>query len=93
VVAQLGRSAPSRAAAAILTAVGMTEWVAADRPAYVALAVERSRDRARLAALKDSLRPALSRMPAGDADAYAAAAGRAFRSVWTAWCARTLGAG
>jgi predicted O-linked N-acetylglucosamine transferase (SPINDLY family) len=87
VVALLGRSAPGRSSAAILSALGLADWAGEHEEAYVGIATAAATDRERLAALRRSLRQRLLASAAGDLDRYTRAAEAAFRDIWWRWCA------
>jgi predicted O-linked N-acetylglucosamine transferase (SPINDLY family) len=88
VIALAGRTAVGRAGVSILSNVGLPELIAATPDEYVAIAVELSRDRARLAALRGGLRDRMTTSPLMDATRYAADVDATFRSMWTEWCGR-----
>ena len=87
VVALEGNAIPSRPAAAILTAIGMRDWVAGDAESYVALAVARAGDRAGLATLRARLRDRVAASEAGDPVRYTRAVEAAYRDMWRTYCA------
>jgi predicted O-linked N-acetylglucosamine transferase (SPINDLY family) len=82
VVAKLGRTIASRCAGAILSAVGLTDWVAGDDAQYVEIA------RAASAARLNGIRTALPGMIAErcSPEAYTGAVEEAYRSMWQAYC-------
>lgn len=88
IVAMLGNSVPGRVAAAILSAVGLADWIAADEDAYVRLAVERARDPDALTRLRSDLRRRVATSPAGDLVRYTHAVEDAYRVMWRKWCER-----
>jgi predicted O-linked N-acetylglucosamine transferase (SPINDLY family) len=90
VVAKLGNSAPGRLSGAILSAVGLSDWIVEDDD-YVALAVTRASDLAALAALRRELRAIVSASPAGNPVLYTRAVEEAYRTMWRRWCAATQG--
>src|SRR5262249_41286158 len=63
VVAQLGDSAPSRNSGAILSAIGLSDWVAEDEDGYAGLAITKAADLAALARLRKTLRTSISASP------------------------------
>jgi predicted O-linked N-acetylglucosamine transferase (SPINDLY family) len=87
VVALLGTTLPGRSGASILTAVGLSEWVAPDVDRYVRLATAKAMDRAALAGLRLRLREQLFGSEAGNPVRYTAAVTAAFRTMWRRWCA------
>lgn len=86
VVARLGTSPSGRCSAAILTAVGMTEWIAPTDEAYVEIAVAGAADRRALARTRDGLRGQISASVAGNPEAYTRAVEDAYRAMWKRWC-------
>jgi predicted O-linked N-acetylglucosamine transferase (SPINDLY family) len=87
VVTCAGATIPSRLAAASLTALGLTDFIAPDLDEYVALAVAKARDVAALARLRASLRQRIASSPFGDPLRYARAVETAYRTMWQRWCA------
>jgi predicted O-linked N-acetylglucosamine transferase (SPINDLY family) len=90
VVTCAGATIPSRLAAASLTALGLTDFIAPDLDAYVALAVAKARDVAGLARLRANLRNRLAGSQFGDPLRYARAVETAYRTMWQRWCAKAL---
>jgi predicted O-linked N-acetylglucosamine transferase (SPINDLY family) len=86
VVAKLGNSVPSRISAAILGAIGLADWTAADEHGYAELAVEKAADPVALAQLRTEIRRAISASPAGNSLLYTRAVEDAYRAVWHRWC-------
>lgn len=66
--------------------VGLADWVAADLPGYVALAVEKTRDVAALAELRAGLRARVKASPLCDAPRFGRNLGTALRHAWRDWC-------
>ena len=87
VIAKLGKSASSRAAAAIVSAVGMVEWVAADEPSYIAIARRHVADPAALAKLRAELPSMVANSAAGNGELYARAVEEGYRAFWRRYCA------
>jgi predicted O-linked N-acetylglucosamine transferase (SPINDLY family) len=82
VVAKLGNGATARVAGAILSAVGMTDWVAADDDEYVAIALRSTVDR-----LRTIRRELPSRIERRCAPAkYTMAVEEAYRTMWQKYC-------
>jgi protein O-GlcNAc transferase len=77
----------SRVGASLLTAVGLQELVAEDRDGLVRRAAALASDPARLDELHRTLRQRMAASPLGDAPAYAAKLGEAYRAMWRARCA------
>ncbi|MCR4303175.1 MAG: hypothetical protein NUV63_02960, partial [Gallionella sp.] len=74
--------------AAIMTALGLTGWIAESREEYVALAVQKVGDLQSLAALRQQLRGIFTSSVMGDQVAYARAVEQEYRKLWQEWCAR-----
>ena len=87
VVTWAGRTISSRLAAANLTALELTDFIASDPESYVALAVAKASDVDGLSRLRFSLRTRLARSVIGDADRYTRAVEAAYRKMWLRWCA------
>jgi len=83
VVTRMGRSVPTRAAAAILSATGLSDWIARDDQNYLAIASRQAP--AQLQALRQDL-PALINRRCGPL-AYAKAVEDAYREMWRRYCA------
>ncbi len=86
VVAKLGNGMASRLAGAILSSVGMTDWVAADDDEYVAIALRSTRDRLRM--LRREL-PDLINTRCGPV-AYTRAVEAAYQAMWKKRCGERL---
>ena len=82
VVAKLGTGVTSRVAAAIVSAVGLSDWVAADDDEYVDIALRWTRDR--LATIRSELPSQIERRcsPAE----YTKAVEAAYRAMWQKYC-------
>lgn len=81
-----GRIISSRLAAATMTALGLSDFVAPDADAYVGLAVEKANDIDGLAGLRANLRPRLAKSAIADSAQYARAVEAAYREMWRRWC-------
>jgi len=77
----------SRLAAASLTALGLSDFIADGPQSYVDLAVAKARDVAALARLRMSLRDLVANSAIGDPNRYARAIEAAYRAMWRDWCA------
>jgi predicted O-linked N-acetylglucosamine transferase (SPINDLY family) len=86
VVAKLGHSAPSRLSGAILTSIGLADWVAENTDDYVALAVKFARMPALLASLRCDLPAKIAAAPSGNAALYTSAVEQAYRTMWEEYC-------
>jgi predicted O-linked N-acetylglucosamine transferase (SPINDLY family) len=82
VVAKLGKGVPSRLAGAILSAVGLSDWVAADDDGYVEIALRSVPDRLRT--IRSEL-PSLIERRCGPAE-YTRAVEEAYRTMWQKYC-------
>jgi predicted O-linked N-acetylglucosamine transferase (SPINDLY family) len=82
VVAKLGNGMANRVAGAIMSAIGMTDWVAADDDQYVAIALRSSADRLRK--IRHELPDLIDRhcSPA----AYTRAVEESYRTAWEKHC-------
>jgi predicted O-linked N-acetylglucosamine transferase (SPINDLY family) len=78
VVVKAGGHFVSRMGASFMTAAGLTDWVAEDDDAYVAIAVAKGQDRKGLLQLKRTLRERLLSCPAWDVKAHT----RAMEAAW-----------
>jgi len=72
----------------ILHAVGMPEWIAADKDDYVARAVACAGDLRALADVRAGLRQRLLDSPICDAPRFARNLEEAFRGMWRVWCSK-----
>ena len=77
----------SRNGETLLSAVGLTDWIATDTADYIEKAVAFARDAEGLAAI----RARLSLGPLGDAATYARGLEAGWRFIWRDWCARQGG--
>jgi predicted O-linked N-acetylglucosamine transferase (SPINDLY family) len=85
-VAKLGHSAPSRLSGAILTSIGMADWVAESADDYVALAVKFARMPELLTRLRRELPAKITAAPSGNGTLYTHAVERAYRTMWEDYC-------
>jgi predicted O-linked N-acetylglucosamine transferase (SPINDLY family) len=88
VIAKIGNALPRRAAAGILTAVGLGDWVAETSEDYIAIAVKWATDIDELARLRGELPARLAASAAGNPETYAGEAAKAYRRMWQIYCAR-----
>ncbi|SFK01243.1 O-linked N-acetylglucosamine transferase, SPINDLY family protein [Bradyrhizobium sp. cf659] len=86
VVAKLGNSLPSRAAGAILTALGLPDWVADSAEAYVEIAVSRASQVGDLDKLRRELPGQIRAAVASNPVSYAQAVDEAYRAMWKRYC-------
>ncbi len=73
----------------ILRNLGMSDWVATDADAYVALAIARANDLSALANLRTQLRGRLLQSPLCDAARFARNLENAFQGMWEAYRKKT----
>ncbi len=86
VVAMLGQTVTSRAAGAILSSVGMTDWVADNADDYLAIAVKFASAPEHLKTLRHELPARLSASAAGNSATYTKAVEAAYRAMWADYC-------
>jgi predicted O-linked N-acetylglucosamine transferase (SPINDLY family) len=89
VITRPGRTIPSRLAAASLTALGLTDFVAESPRDYVDRAVAIAEDIGALAYLRLTLRGVLANSVIGDPVRYTRAVEASYRAMWREWCAST----
>ncbi|MBM3535452.1 MAG: tetratricopeptide repeat protein [Alphaproteobacteria bacterium] len=82
VVARLGNTPPGRAAAAILSSLGLDAWIGGSDDAYLDIAKQLARDRAVLERTRETLRPRLKASIVCDPTRYARAVEAAYRDIW-----------
>jgi predicted O-linked N-acetylglucosamine transferase (SPINDLY family) len=91
VVASLGNSLASRAGGAIVSAVGLSDWVAQDSSGYLEIAVAQGSKVEELAQLRRALPERVAASAAGNPAAYAEAVADAYRGMWLSYCANGSG--
>jgi predicted O-linked N-acetylglucosamine transferase (SPINDLY family) len=89
VVAKLGNGVSSRLSGAILSAIGMTDWVAAGDDEYVAIALEHASMPDRLRTMRRELPERIATSPGCSPAGYAKAVEDAYRAMWKDYCERT----
>jgi predicted O-linked N-acetylglucosamine transferase (SPINDLY family) len=87
VVALRGDRHSARMTASVLTATGLSDWIAESREEYVEIAVRRARDVSGLATLRAGMRDRIAASPLCDAAAFTRALEDAYRLMWRRWCA------
>jgi predicted O-linked N-acetylglucosamine transferase (SPINDLY family) len=87
VVAKLGNGASSRAAGAILKAIGLDDWVADDTDGYLAIAQKYASMPSHLAKLRADLPGKIANSPAGNATTYTEIVEAGYRQFWRDYCA------
>ena len=88
VVAKLGAGAASRAAGGILTAAGLSDWVADDDDGYIRIAKTFAAQPELLAQLRTELPGKVARSPAGDVAHYTRCVEAGYRQFWRDYCAK-----
>jgi predicted O-linked N-acetylglucosamine transferase (SPINDLY family) len=88
VVAKLGTTTSSRAAASILAAIGLTEFIASDEKAYIEIACRAVAAPLALAELRAGLPGRIATSEAGDPVRYTRAVESWYRRFWRDHCAR-----
>lgn len=89
VVVKAGNNFVSRMGASFMTAAGLSDWVAQDDDAYVAVAVKQAGDRKALLKLKQGLRDRLKKAPGWNIDAYARDFEKALQTSWEQLCTQS----
>jgi predicted O-linked N-acetylglucosamine transferase (SPINDLY family) len=87
VIAKLGNGVSSRAAATILKAVGLDDWVAADDEGYIAIAQKFAAMPSHLARLRTDLPAVVANSPAGNVVLYTREVEAGYRQFWRDYCA------
>lgn len=88
VVALVGNRPSSRLSAAILTTLGLGDWVCGDETEYLELAVGKASDLAALAEFRRGIRKRIEVSPAGNPALYTRAVEEGYRSMWKQWLAQ-----
>jgi predicted O-linked N-acetylglucosamine transferase (SPINDLY family) len=88
VVAKLGHGVASRLSGAILSAIGMTEWIAANDDEYVDIALKHAAMPERLRAIRHELPERIATSSGCDPVGYAKAVEAAYRMMWKDYCER-----
>ena len=91
VVAKLGRSSSSRAGGAIVTAVGLGDWVAEDDEGYIATALKHASQPSELAKLRAELPARIAASAAGNVELYTRKVEEGYRTFWRRYCAARSG--
>jgi predicted O-linked N-acetylglucosamine transferase (SPINDLY family) len=91
VVARLGNTLSSRVAGAILSAIGMKDWVAENANEYLEIAVAQATRVEELSRLRRALPGRIAASAAGNPAAYADEVAKAYRSMWQNYCASETG--
>jgi predicted O-linked N-acetylglucosamine transferase (SPINDLY family) len=88
VVAKLGNSLPSRLSGAILSAIGLTDWVAETVEDYRTIALKFAAMPDYLQAVRHELPARIAASPAGNSAAYTRAVEEAYRTMWRTYVAQ-----
>ena len=87
VVTLMGDRHAGRVGTSLLTRVGLEQMIAPDEAAYVEIAARLAADPARLADLRQALRPRLLASSLCDGKRFTPALETAYRRMWKRWCA------
>lgn len=82
-----GNTLGQRITSAIMTAIGLPEWVTQSSTDYVEQAVRLANDPTTLTHLRRSLRMRMAVSPLANPDYYVGCVADAFRAFWRQWCA------
>jgi predicted O-linked N-acetylglucosamine transferase (SPINDLY family) len=93
VVAQLGRGASARAGGAILGAVGLADWIAADDDGYVEIARRFAGQPAHLSKLRAELPAQIASSDAGNVEIYTRKVEEGYRQFWRDYCVKAATGG
>ena len=93
VIAKLGNGASSRAAGAILKAIGLDDWVADNDDGYVAIAQKFASMLSYLEKLRADLPVRIANSPAGNVMVYTQDVEAGYRQFWRHYCTTASGAG
>jgi tetratricopeptide (TPR) repeat protein len=93
VIAKLGNGASSRAAGAIVKAIGLDDWVAADDDGYVAIAKKFASQPSHLEKLRADLPARIADSAAGNVGVYTQNVEAGYRQFWRDYCAAASAAG
>ena len=88
VVTLYGNRHAGRMAACVLTALGMTEFIAHSPDDYVAVASDWANHADRLARLRGELRERMQASPLCDGKSFTRELEKTYRDLWRRWCAR-----
>jgi predicted O-linked N-acetylglucosamine transferase (SPINDLY family) len=86
VVARLGKSPSSRAAAAILASIGLDDWISDNDDGYFAIATKFAGMAEHLKALRRELPQRTEASAAGNCVTYTKAVESAYRAMWVNYC-------
>jgi len=92
VITLRGQTWAGRICESILSAVGLAELVADSAAKYAQIAIRLAGDTEGLSRLRSELRPKLETSPFCDAEKFTINLEKAYRAMWTTWCAQDLSA-
>jgi predicted O-linked N-acetylglucosamine transferase (SPINDLY family) len=90
VIAKLGNSVSSRAAGAILKAIGLDDWVADDDDGYIAIARKYASMPSHLEMLRAELPAKIANSDTGNFDIYTRKVEEGYRQFWRDYCASKI---
>jgi predicted O-linked N-acetylglucosamine transferase (SPINDLY family) len=85
-----GSRSVSRSAASILSAIGLSEWIASTPEHYIRKAVEFAQQEAVITNLRKTLRHRMRESPLMDEPRFVRDIENAYRNMWRAWCNGTV---
>jgi predicted O-linked N-acetylglucosamine transferase (SPINDLY family) len=88
VVARLGDGLPARISGAILSSIGMGEWVAATDDGYAEIALKYASMPDRLRTIRHELPARIAKSASSNPAAYTRAVEQAYRTMWEDYCSR-----
>jgi predicted O-linked N-acetylglucosamine transferase (SPINDLY family) len=88
VVAKLGDVPVSRLSSAILSSIGLSDWVAGSADEYVSIAATRASTPEKLKALRHALAAKIAASASGNGALYTRAVEQAYRAMWEDYCRR-----
>ena len=86
VVAKLGNVPVSRLSGAILTSIGLADWVAGSADDYVSIAVTRASMPESLRTLRHALPTTIAQSASGNSVLYTRAVEQGYRTIWEDYC-------
>jgi predicted O-linked N-acetylglucosamine transferase (SPINDLY family) len=81
-----GNSHVSRVTSSLLTAAGLTDFIATSEDDYLSRCLALAKDPARLAALRAAQREKVAKSPLCDGPAFVRTLESRYRDLWTRWC-------
>jgi predicted O-linked N-acetylglucosamine transferase (SPINDLY family) len=86
VITKMGRHVSGRVPSGVLTALGLSDWIAQTDEDYLDIARRWAGDLVALTTLRSTLRPKMQATPIGDPAAYCRAVEAAYRRMWVTYC-------